>query len=200
MRDGRVSDAAGVEAFVRSLVRLQAAEADARTVAAAALAAAAGDLAGVCAADAALFATKAPEELRTAATSTGARVLAELAAHDEARMGLVGAFLDAVRAGETPGTHAAALGVAGAALGVPPETLVASALFATANTVLSAAMRLLPVSHRDVQGALHRLRPAIAELAREAVARAGEPPSAFHPLQEIASMRHKRSSVRLFTS
>lgn len=201
-RDRRVTSPADVEAYVRSLVREQASGADARTTARAYAAAATYDLDALIKADAALFATKAAEELRTASTVTGQRMLLELAAHEEAQAGLVTAFLAAAQAGHTPGTAAAALGVAGHALGADREDTVAASLFTLANTVLSASMRLLPVSHRDVQGALHRLRPVIAGLAAEAcaAAEAGSPLTSFHPLQEIASMRHRRAGARLFAS
>jgi urease accessory protein UreF len=60
-------------------------------------------------------------------------------------------------------------------------------------------MRLLPVSHRDVQGTLHRLRPRIAEMAWRA-ADSRRPLESFHPLQEISAMRHEAAAVRMFAS
>jgi urease accessory protein len=200
VRDGHIRNIEGVEAFVASLLKLQASGADTRALVRAAHAASAGDLDAVCAADAALFATKAPEELRAASASTGARLLREVAAHKAGRGGLVPAYLDAVQRGRTPGTHPVAFAVAGSALGIDARELAAASLFATANTLWSAAVRLLPVSHRDVQGALHRLRPRIEALALEAVDRENAPLTSFHPLQEIASMRHRTASVRLFAS
>src|SRR5690606_33657421 len=105
VRDGYVRTASGVDAFVSSVLRLQAASADTRALVAATRAAHAHDLAAVCEADRCLFATKAPEELRCASTATGARLLRELAAHEESRTGLVPEFLEEVEAGRTPGTH-----------------------------------------------------------------------------------------------
>ncbi len=78
--------------------------------------------------------------------------------------------------------------------------LVAGLLFSTANTLFQAAMRLMPVSHRDTQAALHAIRADVVDLARWSVERLREPPSSFHPLQELASMRHERAAVRFFTS
>ena len=60
-------------------------------------------------------------------------------------------------------------------------------------------MRLLPLSHRDVQAILHRLRPRLAAFATEAASGPGTLRS-FHPLQEIASMRHETAAARLFAS
>jgi urease accessory protein UreF len=62
-------------------------------------------------------------------------------------------------------------------------------------------MRLGRISHRDAQGILHRVRPLALELSAE-IAAGGDSRRlrAFHPLQEIASMRHERAEARLFAS
>jgi urease accessory protein UreF len=68
-------------------------------------------------------------------------------------------------------------------------------LISTANGLLQAAMRLGRISHRDAQAILHRLRPGIANIdLSDGVLHA------YHPLQEIASMRHQRAEARLFAS
>ena len=161
------------------------------------------NLGGVCAVDAALFRTKAAEELRAASTATGARLLQEVAIHDEARSLLVVEYSEAVHAARTPGTHPVAFAVVGTGLGVDAEANAGALLLGTASAILSAAMRLLPVSHRDVQAVLHRLRPDLARLASgavEAVEACAVPLASFHPLQEVASMRHRTGRVRLFAS
>lgn len=197
-RDGHIRDASTLETFVRSMLRHQCAPSDARAAAASARASDALDLATVRTVDTALYRTKAAEELRIASTATGLRMLQEVALHASA--GLMPAYLDEVRAGRTPGTHPVAFAVAGTALGVDAEAVAGALLLGTASVMLSASMRLLPVSHRDVQAALHRLRPEIAQLARDAVEAAGAPLASFQPLQEIASMRHRTARVRLFAS
>lgn len=197
-RDKYARDAFTIEAFVRSMLRLQCAPSDARAAAAAARASESHDLAAVCTVDAALYRTKAAEELRTASTATGLRMLQEVALHEDG--GLIPAYLEEVRAGRTPGTHPVAFAVIGTALDVGAEAVAGALLLGTASVMLSASMRLLPVSHRDVQAALHRLRPEIAQLARDAVEEAGAPLTSFQPLQEIASMRHRTARVRLFAS
>ena len=200
VRDGMVEDAAALEAFVGSIVSLQLAPAEARAAAAACRAAAPGGLELVLAIDHCLHVTRAPRELRDASIAAGRRLLEEVAAHSAGRRGLVPAFRDAVLEGHAPGTHAVALGVVGAAFGVPPEDVAAALLFSTANALVQAAMRLLPISHRDAQSVLHSVRDAIADAASAA---AGAEPLAFtsfHPLQEIASMRHASAPVRFFAS
>jgi urease accessory protein len=84
--------------------------------------------------------------------------------------------------------------------GATPEQVSAALMQSAATSILQASMRLLPVSHRDVQGTLHRLRPEIAALAREAAATTLDELRSFHPMQEIASMRHRTAAVRLFAS
>ena len=113
-----------------------------------------------------LHVTRAPRELRDASIAAGRRLLEEVAAHSAGRRGLVPAFRDAVLEDRAPGTHAVALGAAGAAFGVPPEDVAAALLFSTANALVQAAMRLLPISHRDAQSVLHQVRDAIADGAR----------------------------------
>jgi urease accessory protein len=201
-REDHIVDAAGVESFVRSVVVHQAATADARAAIAAARA---RDIEAVVAIDAGLFVTKAAQELRNASTTLGRRVLEEVAAHPESTSPLLSSYLEAVRQGQSPGNHAVAFGVAGAASGAAPGAIASALLLGTASAILSAAMRLLPVSHRDVQGALHRLRPMIATLAEDAdadVASRGASTEllSFHPIQEIAAMRHGVAPVRLFAS
>ena len=204
VRERRIASAAGVEAFVRAVIALQAGTSDASAAAAAARAVAAHDAAAALALDEALFATKAADELRRASTAMGRRVLDEVCAHPAHTAPTLVAFRDAVQRGDTPGTHPVAFGAAGGAFGVAAEAVAAALLLGTATAMLSAAMRLLPFSHRDVQAALHRLRPDIATLASRAAdeARASLAPglAAFQPLQEIAAMRHHAAPVRLFAS
>lgn len=202
VREGWLVDAGGVEAFIRSLLTLQIATCDAVAAAAAATAAHRGDLDELIRLDRALHVTKSAAELRAASCSTGRRLLEEFAVHPEVAVDLVADFLAAVRSGTAVGTHPVALGAIEGALGIDDVSVAAAVLFATAMAVLSAAVRLLPVSHRDVQGTLHRLRPLLASLAQDAAegSRESAPLTAFQPLQEILSMRHAAAPVRLFAS
>jgi urease accessory protein len=200
VRDGHVHDAPTLEGFVGSVISLQLAPSEARAVATAHDAAADDDLPAVLAIDERLHATRAPAELRDAATAAGRRLLEEVAAHPEGCRGLVPDLRTAVLEGRSPGTHAAALGVAAAAFDVAAEDAAAALMFSTSNALVQAAMRLLPISHRDAQAVLHHVRATVASAAREA---SGAPPlefASFHPLQEIASMRHADAAVRFFAS
>ena len=112
------------------------------------------------------------------------------------------------------GAQPVAFGVAGNVLGVHEDDAASALLLTSANAILQASMRLLPVSHRDVQGILHRARPQIVEMVEGMGRRANGQTGkvgvdlneawtalrSFQPLQEIASMRHARGNSRLFSS
>jgi urease accessory protein len=197
--DGRVRTSEGVAKFARSVLALGLATSDAVVAAEACRRAADGDVEGAIALDRALYAMKAPSELRRAAAETGRRTLEELAGHVSTPA--FDGFLAEVRAGRAPGTHAAALGVSLASFGISPEATAAALLFGGVNAMLQAGLRLLPLSHRDAQATLHELRPLIAELARAAAAPGrADALAAFHPMQEIASMRHRGAEARMFAS
>lgn len=207
VRDGIVRDAGDVERFVAAAIEWQASDADRRAVVRAHAAAVARDRLAILDLDAELHATKAAAELRAASTSTGRRLLQEVVASPESGRGagdLPAWYLAAIESGRGHGVHPVALGVVGASFGVPSAQLAAAFLFATASTMHQAAMRLLPVSHRDMQAALHRARARIVRLTAHGFIGethdAEHPFESFAPLHEIASMRHERAAVRFFAS
>jgi urease accessory protein len=187
-----------VERWVGSVLCLSLAPGDAVAALRAHRAVRAGDVASVIDADRALLRTKPTAELRGASLSTGRRFLEETSAH------IRGAVLDEyaarLREDKTLGLHPVVFAALAATLEVEAEETLAALLMTAVTALLQASMRLLPVSHRDVQGALHRLRPVIASLATEVVAQGEAPLRSFAPLQEIASMRHAGATARLFAS
>lgn len=197
-REGRLRTPADAETFVRSVLQGSLATADALTAARAHAAASAGCLEALIAADRALGRSKAAEELRTASLSTGRRLLDEVLAFS--LLPLLQRYADAVHADRRLGFHPAVFGAVAALSGVGASVSVAALLQGAVSGMLQATMRLLPVSHRDVQAALQRLRPAIAAAAERVVASPSLALMSFHPLQEIASMRHSGATARLFAS
>jgi urease accessory protein len=196
-RERTIATPEDVASFTSSVLEYSISTADAVAAARSVRAANDDDLPALNEVDRELFAMKAPSELRRAATDTGRRLLEEVATHHKDEM--LGRFLDEVRSGRTPGTHPVAFGVVAATFGASPETVAALVMQGTVNAILQASLRLLPVSHRDVQSVLHRLRPRVAELAERA-AQPGRLLQSFHPVQDIASMRHEVASARLFAS
>jgi urease accessory protein len=194
-----VRDTRDVELFVTSVLTHTIATSEAAAARYATEAAAAGDLDAVIAVDQSLYAMKPAVELRDASLKTGRRFLEEVAIHVEAPT--LNAYRERVTADERIGNYAVAFGVVAAAHGIESRYVPAAVMLSAATAMLQAAMRLMRVSHRDVQAILHRLRPLIARMAAD-VRRGGHPValSGFHPLQDIASMRHARAEARLFAS
>jgi urease accessory protein len=198
-REGAVRGPEDLHRYVESLLRRALAPCDAVAARRAYDAARVDDLASVIDTDRGLVRMKAPYELRAASLATGRRLLDEVLPHAEAPF--LREYAVAVKADRSLGSQPVAFGVVCAALCVDDATSVIGALLQMSVTaVLQAAMRLLPVSHRDVQAALHRLRPAIAALASDVVAGVTIPLRSFQPLQDIASMRHEAATARLFAS
>jgi urease accessory protein len=192
-------DARDVEHFVTSVLRHTIATSEAAAARVAAEAAAGGDMALVLTVDLALHAMKPAAELRQASLMTGRRFLEEVAVHVESP--LLAGYRARLAEDERLGNYAVAFGVVSAAHGIESRYVPAAVMLAAATAMLQAAMRLMRVSHRDVQAILHRLRPLIARLAADV--RIGVQPvplSGFHPLQDIASMRHAAAEARLFAS
>ncbi|HEU0074730.1 MAG TPA: urease accessory UreF family protein [Dehalococcoidia bacterium] len=188
-----LSGADEVEAFVRSVIKQSAATGDARACYAASVASGQFDMTVLKETDVALFRTKAACELREACVQTGRRLIEETLIHIEAPV--MRAYAESVAAGNAPGCHPVAFGAIAGALGVEATEAASALLQSNTNALLQAAMRLGRISHRDAQAILHRLRPAVAVQDYS-----GGPFQAYHPLQEIASMRHQRAEARLFAS
>ena len=188
-----------LQRYVESLLRQTLAPCDAVAAWRAFEAARAGDVAIVLDADRTLYRTKAPFELRAASVATGRRLVDEVSPHVEASF--LQAYASALKADRSLGTQAVAFGVVCAALDVEDgESVVASLLLVSATAMLQASMRLMAISHRDVQATLHFLRPVIASLSLDVVSGGARPLQSFQPLQDIASMRHEAASARLFAS
>jgi urease accessory protein len=227
VREQHVTDASELECFVTCVMEESLATADAY---AAYQAACAESIDEVIEVDRLLFAMKAATELREACVATGRRFLEETTVFPppSPHTPVSGSFSPWERAGErarvptserlisyreavhlktTPGCYPIAFAAVCTDLGVDAADVPGAFLLGAVTAILQSALRLMRVSHRDVQAALHRLRPQIAEIAEgvvnssAAIRLASSPPlAAFHPLQDIASMRHERAEARLFAS
>jgi urease accessory protein len=214
VRERRVTDAVGLERFVTSVLHESLGRADARAAYAAACA---RNLEEVVETDQALFATKATAELRAACVATGRRFLEEafplsLGERAWVRAGVpirqeVSSYLEAVHQKETPSCYPVAYGSVCRQLGVDASNVPGAFLLGAVTAILQSSLRLMRVSHRDVQTALHTLRPQISSIAddiADGLAPTGSPPildlRSFNPLQDIAAMRHERAEARLFAS
>ena len=195
--EGDVHDTASLAEACRSLLSHQAGCTDA-VAAAACNRLAGGELDAITLVDRRLSATRAAREPRLASLRMGRRLI-ETAADAEADPWLW-ALLAAVRGGETPGNHACMLGVVAGRLGLVAADAAVLALWTIANGLVSAAVRLLPVTHDEVQAMLAELRPLIAQLANRASRLDPMQMAGSAPQFDIWAMQHETATVRLFAS
>jgi urease accessory protein len=101
---------------------------------------------------------------------------------------------------ETPGHHAMAFGVVGAALGWRVQEMIWAYLYSTCAVLISAALRLMPLGQVAGQRILWSLAPSITKLAKEVQDKSTDDIWSFAPGIEIAAMRHATLDARLFRS
>jgi len=186
---GLTRDASGLSAFIAGHLQAAAAPGDAAAVKIVRL-----DPHRAFELDAQLEAFKPARELREASRQMGRqtlRVACQLAADPPLQD-----FYAAVAAGATPGHHAVALGLVGAALGWPTSELVTAYLYAAAAALANAALRLMPLGQLAGQRVLWELQPLILRLVQDLSGDLG----GFAPALEIAAMRHETLEARLFRS
>jgi urease accessory protein len=198
VQSGAVSDAAGVESFIRAYLENSAAPTDAVAAMLAARAAAAGDMAACLELDASLEAMKCAAELRDASRQMGRQTLRIAAALSGNAM--LDEFFAAVTSGRTPGHHAVAFGVIASAQDWDARATASALLYAASAQLVGAALRLMPLGQLAGQRVLWNLRPVIARLAAEAENGARDEIWSFVPAIEIAAMQHAQLLARLFRS
>ena len=195
VQEGVVRDAATLGEFVTATAR-RAATSDGIALLEAHRAAREPDIERITRADRAVFERKLSEETRTMTVRMG-RKLAEVAtaAGPAPQLGL---WLGQVRNGVTPGTYPVGLGVLFTDLGSPEEDAFAVHQYGVAMTVLSAALRLMRIDHRQVQAILFaadQTVPGDYAAVREASL---SDMAGFTPMADILAAIHVRSHVRMF--
>jgi urease accessory protein len=195
VQEGTVRDTATLGEFVTAAAR-RSATSDGIALLEAHRAACKRDIGRIVAADRAVFERKLGEETRTMTVRMG-RKLAEVST-TAVQAPLLGLWLDQVRDGITPGTHPVGLGILFAELGSPEEDAFAVHQYGVAMTMLSAALRLMRIDHRQVQALLHaadQTVPGDYVAVREASL---SDMASFTPLADILAAVHVRSHVRMF--
>jgi urease accessory protein len=195
VQEGMVRDTATLAEFVTASVR-RAATSDGIALLEAHRAARERHIERIVRADRAVFEKKLGEETRTMTVRMG-RKLAEVGTA-AMQAPLVGLWLGQVRDGITPGTHPVGLGVLFAELGSPEEDAFAVHQYGVAMTMLSAALRLMRIDHRQVQAIVSAVGETVpADYA--SVRQASLPDMAvFTPMADILAAIHVRSHVRMF--
>ena len=195
---GLVAKAEDVEEFLANQFTWSVLPADGVALLNAHSAAARGDLDRVISIDRLLYALKLPSELRAASSQVGRRLLSEtgLLVSDQFHA----EYSAQVKLGAAPGNGAVALGVVAHTQHISAEQALLVFCHSHAVSVLGAAMRLLPISHSDVQGILYRLPSRLTALVDEIRELPWEEMASFAPELDIASMSHETDDLRLFAS
>ena len=194
---GVVRDAATLRDFVATALD-QAGSCDGIALLAAHRGTRTEDLAGVVDADRAVLLRKLNDEARTMTLRMG-RKLGELAAH-VVPLPVILRWRAAVDSNAAPGTYPAALGLVGAALDLDERDVFAVHQYGVATMMVSAALRLMRLSHLDGQALIFALN-ADADDAYAGASRATlDDMATFAPVADILAATHVKAHVRLFMS
>ena len=195
IQKGVVTDAATLHAFTRTAVE-QAERGDGIALIAAHRAATAGDVEALMRIDEQVYVRKLSAEMRTMSVRMGKKLT-------EMGVQVIGAPLlftwrECIETSVTPGCFPVALAVNFAVQGLPALGAFAVHQYGVAATTLSAALRLMKISHVETQKILYDLNAGV-EAAYERVAAAHlSDMSGYAPLKEILAAVHTKAHVRLF--
>ncbi len=195
IQKGVVTDVVSLQAFARTAVE-QAALGDGIALIWAHRAAQAGDLSELERIDQQVFGRKLSAETRAMTVRVGKK-FAEMGS------GITGApvlcsWLERVQQGATPGCYPVALAVNFAVQHLTDRDAFVVHQYGVGSMILSAALRLMRVSHVETQRILFELN-ADAGVAYELAARSSLSDMAgFAPLLEILAAVHVKAHVRLF--
>ena len=197
IQKGVVTDAETLHAYARTAVE-QAAMGDGIALVWAHRAAVADDVAELARIDELVYARKLSSETRTMSVRMGKK-FAEMGAQVIGAP-LLKAWRERIDAGASPGCYPVALAVNLAVQGLPAREAFVVHRYGVAAMILSAALRLMKISHVDTKRILYRLN-AGADAAYETAAAARLSDMAgFAPLTEILAAVHVTAHVRLFMS
>jgi urease accessory protein len=196
---GAVTNGPELREYVAELLRHGMAGREAVVVGLAHDSALAGDLAGIIEVDRELDAMKVCRETRLASRQMGRQVIriANDADH-KLRTVMFTKYLKAVETQESPGHLAVALGLVLAILGWSKKEAIAAFLYQAAASMVSAALKLLPIGQREAQGLLDGWLQLIEQITEQAAVE--REMHSFAPVQDIYAMRHSRLESRLFRS
>jgi urease accessory protein len=192
-----VHDVASLKAFTRTAL-LQAAGGDGRAVVAACQALAAGERDSLISIDWALFNRKLNEEGRAMVTRMGKK-LAEMALAfiDDP---LLAWWLAQIKQGTAAGTYPITQAVVMTLLGASPREVIVMQQYGVAMTILSAAMRLMRVTHIDTQRILFQLNQEITQFCDCAEQGGVEQMTSYAPVTDVLAALHVGAYTRLFSN
>ena len=160
-----------------------------------------GDYAAVVEADESLWLCKLNTEARLMTQRMGHKI-AELASrilNDNAVWQRFGSrWMADIADGRVRGTHPVTAGLLFAACGLSEQELFCSLWYGALNTVLSAALRCVRVSHYDTQRLLFDLGSEAGDLYNEAAVMELGDMNAFAPFADIMASLHEKGNRRMF--
>ena len=195
VQTGIVHDVATLKGFVLTALK-QAASCDGMAVVAAHRAAVAGDREGILRADWAVNNRKLNEESRVMATRMGKK-LAEMSIH-VVETPLVRWWLEQIKAGNAAGTYPVTQAVVMATQGIGAREVAVMHQYGVAMTILSAAMRLMRVTHLDTQHILFALKHDLEAFCDIAEIGDIEQMASYVPIVDVLAAVHVKAHVRLF--
>lgn len=193
---GLVKDAATLEQYTRS-VALQAAYSDGVAALLAYRSAMARDYAAAVRIDEQIFLFKMNDEARQMLQRMGKK-MAELCARLFPADRMISSWLADINSGAAKGCYPVAQGLAFAAAGLSEEQLFSSHQYGVINMVLSAALRLVRVSHYDTQAILFRLSEEVPAYFERAKTMRFEDMNSFVPEMDILASMHEKGQMRMF--
>ncbi|MGI0005158.1 MAG: urease accessory protein UreF [Nitrososphaera sp.] len=158
--------------------------------------AAKADLAGVLAADDALFSMKLVQEVRSASARSGSQLVRCVRAFSEDK--ILDGYAGAIKNGKATGVYPVAFAVACAALYIPKQEAGAMMLYSFCVSMAGAALRLGAIDHVAAQKMLHGLKPVIAKTAKENIGRPLGSMWQFAPALDILQMEHEQMDSKMF--
>lgn len=197
VKDGAVRDGKEFATYVEDLLVHGIARREAIAVAVAHQAATQGRLAKALAVDRTLEALKLGRESRLASRQMGRQIVKAAAEQLHDNRPLLD-YRTAVEERRTPGHLPVAVGLTLAACGWSRQDTVAAFLYQTAQGMVSAAMKLLPVGQQQGQQLLAGWGPLIAQLSHRVTPQTQF--ASWSPVHDIYAMRHSRLESRLFRS
>jgi len=197
VQHGVVHNAATLAEFTRNAL-VQAATGDARAVASCCLRLQEKDLTAALIHDRKLYNRKLNEESRVMVTRMGKK-LAEMVVTMTDDPGIAW-WLEKIKAGETPGTYPITQALVLSFLGATPREVVVVHLYGVAMTLLSAAIRLMRITHLETQRILFELSEPIEALCDLAGQGDVDQMASYAPVSDILTSLHVTAFTRLFSN
>lgn len=195
IQKGVVVDAVTLHAFTLTAVE-QAARGDGIALIAAHRAATDRDIDALMRIDEQVYVRKLSTEMRTMSVRMGKK-FTEMGVQVIGAP-LLSAWRDCIETNVTPGCYPLALAINFAVLGLPAIGAFAVHQYGVAATTLSAALRLMRISHVETQKILYELGGRVEAAYQGAAAANLSDMAGYAPLKEILAAVHTKAHVRLF--